>query len=352
MKLFTVGPVEMYESTLNQRKEQIPYFRTKEFSNIMLQCQEKFLSLAKAPKGSKLAVLTASGTGAMETAVMNALNQNDKVLVINGGSFGKRFSELCDVHSIEHHDILVPFGKALTYKDLQPFENQDFTALLVNAHETSTGQLYDLNMLGDFCQRNNLLFIVDAVSAFLVDKIDMEQMHIDLLLTASQKALSLAPGLSFIVVNERMYDVIENNKCVCKYFDLKDYFLNMERGQTPYTPAVGIVYELYDRLNQICAIGIDEINRQHHQRAEYFRKECDKIGLKYGQYPLSNGVTPLIFENGKAYDYFLDAKDHYDLMLTPNGGPLSETVLRIGHMGNLKKEDYDLVINYFKEVLA
>ena len=348
MKLFTVGPVEMYPNTLDVGSRQIPYFRTEEFSKTMLECQEMFIRLAKAPAESSLAVLTASGTGAMETAVMNALNERDNVLVINGGSFGQRFSELCDVHHIRHTDIHLSFGQVLTKEMIE--DKKGYTALLINGHETSTGQLYDLQMLGDYCYKNHMKFIVDAVSMFLIDPIDMEAMHINLLLTSSQKALALSPGLSFILVDPSMKKVIDNNTCVCKYFDLKDYFLNMERGQTPYTPAVGIVYELEDRLRQLIEESIDTVIKTAHDKAMYFRKRCKEIGLKIGDYPLSNGLTPLIFENGKAYDYFLDAKENYGLMLTPTGGSLSKTVLRIGHMGNLTLQDYDQVIEYFKKV--
>lgn len=348
MKLFTCGPVEMYENTLEISSKQIPYFRTQDFSNIMLKCQEQFLRFVNAPKPSYLAVMTASGTGAMETAVMNALNEKDKVLVIDGGGFGHRFSELCTHHGVTHDDIHLAFGETLTRNHLIPYENNGYTALLVNADETSTGQLYDLQMLGDFCTEQNMLFIVDAVSAFLVDEIDMQKMHIDLVLTASQKALALAPGLSFIVVNERMKRIIDKNECVCTYLDLKDAFKNMERGQTPYTPAVGIVLQLADRLDQIDQIGVDKVIAQAQANAKYFRMRCDEIGLKYGQYPLSNALTPLLFDDGKAYDYFLEAKEHYGLMLTPNGGSLSGSVLRVGHMGNLTTKDYDAVIEFLR----
>lgn len=351
MKLFTVGPVEMYDETLNIGSKQIPYFRTEEFSNTMLKIKNNFLSLVDAPLDSSFAVLTASGTGAMECAVLNCLNKNDKVLVINGGSFGKRFSELCEALEIPHDDLVLPFGKTLTLSQLESYEGKQYTALLVNMHETSIGQLYDINMLGDFCERNGMYLIVDAVSSFLVDELSMNKMKIDLMLTASQKALALSPGLSFIVSSPRMTAKINENKVSSIYFDLKSYFKNMERGQTPFTPAVGIVYELEERLQSIVDKGIVAILEEKSELANYFRKKCADLPIEIPNYPLSNGLTPIVFPNNNAYELFLLAKEKYGLMLTPNGGDLANKVLRIGHMGNMSKSDYDKVIEFFKEVL-
>lgn len=353
MKLFTVGPVEMNEEILKQGGEPLPYFRTPEFSQIMFDIQNCFLKLMDTEEGAKLITLTASGTGAMEAAVLNVLTQEDKCLIIDGGGFGHRFTEICAMHGIPFESIKLHFGEKLTAQHLIPYEGQGFTALLVNIDETSTAQLYDYRMLGDFCRRNNCLYIVDAISSFLADEFSMKKGSIDVAITASQKALALPPGLSFVVLSPRV--IRRRIGKVPKrsyYFDFEDYLVNMERGQTPFTPAVGILLQLQLRLREICETGLDKMIAMHRERAVLFRKLCGDIGLQLPSYPMSNAVTALVFPKGGAEDLFVKMKDHYGKMLTPSGGALKDTVLRVGHLGNLTAEDYRELCAEIREVLG
>ena len=153
---FTVGPVQMDEEIKRIGAEDIPYFRTFEFSEVMFDNERILLKLFKAPKGSRVVFLTGSGTAGMEASVMNVLDKNDKAIVINGGSFGKRFADICEIHDIDFSEIVLRHGQALTKEHLSLYENAGYTALLVNVHETSTGVLYDMPMISEFCKRNNL----------------------------------------------------------------------------------------------------------------------------------------------------------------------------------------------------
>ena len=353
MKLFTVGPVEMSEEILRQGGEPLPYFRTAEFSQIMFEIQERFLKLADSEEGSKLILLTASGTGAMEAAAVNILTPEDKCLIIDGGGFGHRFTEICSLHGIPFESIKLSFGETLTEEHLTPYEGRGITALLVNIDETSTAQLYDSRMLGEFCRRNGCLYIVDAISSFLADEFSMKEAGVDAAITASQKALALPPGLSFVilspkVIRERIGKVPKRSF----YFDFESYLLNMERGQPPFTPAVGIILQLQLRLREICEKGIRKEIHEHKERAEVFRRLCIEAGLKLPSYPMSNAVTALVFEDGGAEKLFQKMKDTYGKMLTPCGGELKDTLLRVGHLGNLTTEDYRELVEEIKEVLA
>ncbi len=156
MRLFTVGPVMMYPEILEKSGEQLPYFRTSEFSEMMLESESMVKELMGAAKDSKVAFLTASGTGAMEASVAGFFTSDDRLLVIAGGGFGKRFSEICDVRGIEHDDVVLPFGKRLEASDLEPFEGREYAGMLVNIDETSTGQLYDVRILSEFCRRKGM----------------------------------------------------------------------------------------------------------------------------------------------------------------------------------------------------
>ena len=132
MKNFTVGPVESSENVRKIGGEQVPYFRTPEFSKVMLENEKIILDFAQAPKKSRCIFLTASGTGAMEAAVINTLSPKDRAIVVNGGSFGHRFLEILKLHTIPYSEISLKLGKTLTYEDLKPYNGKNFTAFLVN----------------------------------------------------------------------------------------------------------------------------------------------------------------------------------------------------------------------------
>ena len=352
MKLFTLGPVEMYDHTLEVAARPVPYFRTPEFSEVVLECDGLLRKFAKAGDGAKTVFLTCSGTGAMEASVVNCFDETDKLLVIDGGSFGHRFAELCEIHRIPHEVIKLPYGTALRKEDVYAYDGQGFTGLLVNIDETSTGQLYDAVMLSEFCKKNNMLFVVDAISSFLADPIDMEALGIDVLIFSSQKSLALAPGLSVVLLSKRMYETrVQGKPCRVMYFDFNSHIENGKRGQTPFTPAVRLVYELQDMLRHIDAEGAD--NRVAHTKAvaEDFRSRLPGTGLSLPEYPLSNAVTPLYFPKGNAFEVYEALKRDYGVFVTPNGGELAKTVIRVGHLGNHTIEDNKMLIELFNRIL-
>lgn len=289
--------------------------------------------------------MTCSGTGSMEASVINLLTDKDKALVINGGSFGQRFADLLSLHEIPHSEIKLEKGKNIHKEDLIPFEEKGYTAFLVNIHETSTGVLYDINLIADFCKRNQMLLIVDAISSFLADPFDMSKYDIDVMITGSQKALACHPGISLIALSPKALKRVEENNPKCMYLDLKSALKNGERGQTPFTPAVGILLQIHARLTQIKNNGgVEEENRKTHELATYFRDQIKDLPLEIVSESLSNAVTPLHPLHANAYEIFTTLKDEYSIWVCPNGGDMKETIFRVGHIGYLTKEDYDKLI--------
>lgn len=350
---FTVGPVTIPAHIRAMGSDPVPYFRTSEFSSLMKQNEEMLLSLMNAPKNARAVFLTGSGTFAMEASVANLLSsESDRVLVINGGSFGARFSELCDRYEIAHTDILLEAGQALREDHLIPYANKGYTALLVNLHETSTGVLYDIDLLSDFCKQNNLLFIVDAISAFLADNIHMEHAGIDALITSSQKALALAPGISMIALSEKALNRVEAHPAKSLYLDLSLALTDMARGQTPFTPAVGLLLQLHRRLSDIIEIGLDTEQAKIRALAEDFRARLARADLPFSLFSESpsNAVTALWCEcTTSAHAIFEILKDQYGIWVCPNGGSLRDRVFRVGHLGALSPEDNKTLIDALQD---
>ncbi|MFH0422997.1 pyridoxal-phosphate-dependent aminotransferase family protein [Streptococcus sp. A11] len=348
---FSVGPVMMDSETKQLGAEEVPYFRTDDFSRIMLENETMVRSLALANDQVRLITLTGSGTLAMDATILNCFTKEDKLLIINGGSFGTRFCEIADCYGIPYEAINLQFGESVT---LDHFENIDlatFTGLVVNADETSSGVLYDIEMLGNLCKKNNLFFVVDAISAFLADEIRFDEFNIDILITGSQKALALPPGLSLILCSEKAQERINHNESPTYYQNLKRALKDGERGQTPFTPAVGIILQLHDKLKRISKVGIEKQIQQSNDLAKYFRDRIAKYNFEFITDSKSNAVTALRVPVGvSARQIFKELESRFNIWVCPNGGALSDEVFRVGHIGHLTKGDYDTLFSALEQL--
>ncbi len=352
---FTVGPVQMDTETKDILSQEIPYFRTAEFSALMKE-NEKFLcNFFDAEEDSRVIFMTGSGSASMEGAVMNFFDSSDKVLVVNGGSFGSRLVELCQIHSVPFTEIKLDFGKPLTKENLTEFENQNYTGFLVQLCETSSGVLYDMQMIGDFCSRNNIFLFVDAVSGFMADAFSMKEMHVNAAITGSQKALSLPPSMSFTVMDKKAIERAEKINVKSLYFNYPLYLKNAERGQTPFTPAVATLIALNEKLNRIEKTGgIKNQNKIIKERAEYFRSRIKNLPFVnfVKSRDASNCVTALSPENSEvdAHHIFEILKDEYKIWICPNGGEYASKVFRVGHIGTITKTQIEELICAFEDL--
>ena len=330
---------------------QVPYFRTAEFSEIMLENEKYMLQYTKAPVGSKTVFMTCSSTGSMEAVIMNCFTPKDKVLIINGGSFGQRFVDICEIHEVPYVALELEHGRKLTKEKLYEYDDQDFTGLLVNVDETSTAVLYDTKMIGEFCKKNNLFFVCDCVSSFLADPFDMEECGADVMITGSQKALACPPGISIIVLAPKGLERVESSNVRTMYFDLKDALKNQERGQTPFTPAVGILLQINERLKEIDRDGgaDAEVNKVAAQ-ARDFREKIKDLPFELVSESPANGVTSVHPTTADAYEIFLKLKDEYGIWICPNGGEMKNTIFRVGHIGALSHDDNTTLVNAFKDL--
>jgi len=349
---FTVGPVTSSEDVLLIGANQVPYFRTEEFSGVMLENEKYLLEFAKAPADAKAVFLTCSCSGSMEAVVMNCLSKEDKALVINGGSFGQRFADLCAIYNVPFVSLELAPGKALRKEKLYEYDGKGFTALLVNVNETSTGVLYDTDMIGEFCKKNDIFFVCDCVSSFLADPFDMKSCGADVMITGSQKVLACPPGVSMVVLAPKALKRVANSPVKSMYFDLKAALQNQTRGQTPFTPAVGILLQINQRLRQIKQFGGPdaEIARVARQAAD-FRQKINQLPVEFFSESPANGCTAIHPLHMKAYDIFLKLKDEYGIWVCPNGGDLKDRIFRVGHMGAITEDDNTILVNSISDLL-
>lgn len=199
-----------------------------------------------------------------------------------------------------------------------------------------------------------MLLVVDAISSFMCDKYNMSENDIDVTIVSSQKGLCLSPGMCFITLNRRAIDKLNSIDCKSMYFDFKNNLLNMKRGQTPFTPSVGICYELNDMLRYMEKVGIDKWIESVRERAVMFRKmlkDIDEIDHTQN-FNRSNAITTVLFNKdvgSKIYEY-LNSK--YDIIVNPIGGDIGKRGIRVSHVGNINKSYYKKIIKAIKEFFS
>ena len=351
MKLFTPGPIAMDDETIVIGGTQAQYFRTPEFSKLMLECESMLKNVLDAPDEVCMIFLTASGTAAMEASVMNLFTTKDKVLIINGGTFGKRFKQICMVHEIPFEAIDLEWDEAFKPEMLNQYENCGVTGMLLNMCETSTGQLYPIDVISAFCKRNCACLVVDAISAFLCDPFSMQETGADAVIISSQKGLALHPGMSFVAVTKEAFEerCVKNN-VRSLYFDFKNYYPEILRGQTEYTPAIGIINQLHDKLERILRNGAGTYVDYCKHLAEYFREKIFSCHSLYTvNYPLSNCVTPVICSNKNAKKIVTVLRDEYGIYVIPAAGAVADTMFRVAHMSRkLTIDDIDELVAILK----
>lgn len=342
---FAIGPVMMESKVLEIGAKQLPYFRTGDFSAIMKENEAWLLDMLSAPEGARCVFLTASGTGAMEASVSEILGAEDKALIINGGTFGQRFVNLCRLHGKNSIECKLPFGKNITREMLETYVDRSVTTLLVNMNETSSGTLYDMRIISDFCKEHDLFLMIDAIGSFLADDLDMEDLGADVVIVSSQKALALPPGLSMVALSKSALSRVENYRSNNLYLSIKEALKDGERGQTPFTPAVSILLQLHYRLSSIRENGGTKKEQQGiRQIAVAFRKGIEDLPLTLFSENPSNAVSALYTQKENAKQIVDVLRENYQIWVCPNGGEYAQKVFRVGHLGAIQDEDNEKIL--------
>lgn len=337
VKNYVVGPVNPYQRTIEARANIYPYFRTREFSVINEFVIGSLNTLLGVSDRYHTAMVTGSGTLGMEIAAMNFTSIEDHVLVISSGSFGDRFAEILIKLDCQVEKIKIDFDTNLLKSDLERLKDpKKYKAVFVNHHETSTGHLHDLTLLRKFCDENGALLVADCMTSFLSDSRKQEMSVCDVIITSSHKGMCCSPGLVFITYKKMEWDRIKRRRCLPSYLDLSVYQKSFANGQTPYTPAVGVVLELADIFELINSIGYDDWVKDIENRAESFRAVVSREWI-VPNHRLSNFMTPILLPehaNVTLKTILADLRENHDVEVTPIGGPYRDKMLRVSHVGN------------------
>jgi aspartate aminotransferase-like enzyme len=351
------GPTPVPEDVVKAMSQPMIDHRGTAFHDIMRRLTA---NLQKAfETTNEVYVLTASGTGGMEAALVNVLSPGDGVLAVSIGSFGDRFSTMAKVYGTEVTDLKFPEGQVADPAQIRARLQADpaIKAVLITHNETSTGITNDLESIarvvkGEF----DKLCIVDAISSLGSIRLAMDAWQIDVVASASQKGWACPPGLAMIALSERAWQAAHEATMPRFYFDLREARKSLNQGETPWTPAVGLVYGLDQALQQMLARGDMTATYQFHARiAQYTRDGLTKLGLQLVATDLkhaSNTVTACFLPEGVTDTALLTMlRNDYNIVAAEGRGLLAGKCFRIGHMGYVTEQDIDEVLAALQQAL-
>lgn len=344
--LLAPGPTPIPDAVEKAMAATIIHHRTPEFSKIFNEAREGL----KALFGTKndVLILASSGTGAMEAAVSNLFSPGEKVLVINGGKFGERWINIAKAFGLEAVDLKVEWGKAVKVEavEQQLKAHPDIQGVLVQASETSTTALHPVRELARVT-RGGPLLIADGITAVGVFPTPMDEWGIDVLLTGSQKALMLPPGLGFIALNDRAWQRVERARLPRFYFDLRLERKSQQKGTTAFTPAVSLIFGLKASLKIMQEEGLDRVYARHERMARATRAAATALGLPLlaPEHP-SPAATGIFMPQGVDADKLLDFfRDRMAITFAEGQDQLKGKIIRIAHVGHMGAFDVLVAIS-------
>lgn len=327
-------PGNIEDDILSIASQQIPYMRTTWFSGLMKENEAMLLQLIDQPDG-RVMFFTASGTAAMDAVVSNYAAALGKAFVIDGGSFGHRWVELCAYHQLEADVMEVPFACDIDYDELEErVATSQPRVFLCQHHETSSGQKFNLERISAICRRHDVSLVVDVISTFLADELSMSRLGIDVCITSTQKGLNLPPGAALVFLSPKALQVNFLHKNY--YLDFQDNLKNLERGQTPFSPATTLFMQLHERLRRDTALGVENLIAQTAEKAHYFRTLCRKYGWEVPAQVPSNAITGFFVRQG--YEHLCDKLQEKGIYIMPNA---VKGFFRVSHMGVQSHADLD-----------
>ena len=351
--LLTPGPTPLPPEVCEALSRPIIHHRTPQFQAILKEVSENLKNIFQTK--NDVFILASSGTGAMEAAVVNLLSWGDKALVIQGGKFGERWTELCLAYGIKPIVVDVKWGEALQPHVLKEYLAKEpaIKAVFSTLCETSTGVTFDLKALGAVVKETEAVLVVDAISGLGAVDLQMDAWDIDVVICGSQKGFMLPPGLGFISVSKKAWKLVEESKCPKYYFDLKEAKKAIDKTDTPFTPAIGLVIALEVALKIMLGEGLSHIFERHKKLAEATRAAMGALKLElFAPSAASDAVTAVRVPEGIDGEKLVKTmRDEYGVTIAGGQGEMKGKLFRIAHMGYISEFDIILGISCLEKVL-
>ncbi|MFC2062788.1 pyridoxal-phosphate-dependent aminotransferase family protein [Chloroflexota bacterium] len=348
------GPTPLPQEVLEALGRQMVNHRGPEVAKMLVEATEKLKQLFQTK--NDVLLLTGSGTGGLETAVVNTLSPGDKVLSVSIGVFGDRFASIAQQFGAEVTPLNFEWGQAADADAVRQALKDDpqIKAVLVTHNETSTGVTNDLAAVSAAVKEFDKLLLVDAISSLGSINLPVDEWQIDIAVTGSQKGWMVPPGMAMVSISQKGWEAYANARMPRFYWDLGKAKKSLEKKQTPWTPVLPIIFALSVSLDMMLQEGLPNIAARHGRIAKVAREGVKSLGLSLfaDERYASNTVTAIAASGG------LDVKKLRQLLkeeheITVAGGQqtLDGKIFRIGHLGWVNEKDIEAVISALRVAL-
>ncbi len=351
--LLSPGPTPVPENVLAAAAEPIIHHRTPEFSEIFMQTVEGLKYVFQTDQD--VFVLTSSGSGAMETVVVNTLSPGDKVITLNGGKFGERWGKICRAYGVEVREVVLEWGEPFSKEQLagelkaQPETKAVFTTL----SETSSGTVYDIQGFGEVVAETDAILVVDGRSGLGATPCPMDEWKVDVMVSGSQKSFMIPPGLAYIAFSPKAWDLVESSTLPKFYFDAKAAKKSLGKKTTPWTPAVSLVIQQKKALDIIRSVGLEKMFEHHRILADATRAGVKAVGLELLSKRPGNILTAVNVPEGVDGVRFVKLmQGKYGAYIAGAQDPHKGEFFRIAHLGYMGGFDVITALSAMEMVLS
>jgi len=346
------GPTPVPSEALAAMSQPIIHHRTPQYRQILGEVHEglKYVFCTQ----NDVYVLTSSGTGGMEAAVVNLLSPGDKAIVVRGGKFGERWGEICERYGVNIVPIDCVWGEPVDPKAVEEAlrANPDAKCVFTTLCETSTGVVNDIKTLASIVSETDAVLVVDAVSGLGAEELRTDEWGVNVVVAGSQKALMIPPGLAFISLDDKAWSLAEKASLPKYYFDLKAARKSYEKTDTPFTSGISLVIALRETLRMIKEETLEGMLARHSLLAEATRAAVKALGLELFAKAPSNVVTAVKAPDGiDGSEIPARMRDVYGVTIAGGQAHLKGKIFRIAHLGYMNQFDVIIAIAALEEVL-
>jgi aspartate aminotransferase-like enzyme len=334
-RLSTPGPTPLYPPAMRAMLGSDIHHRTEDFRKVYRACLAALKELMGT--ANDVVMMAASGTGAMDAAVSNLFSKGDRVIVCVAGKFGERWAEIAKAYGLDATVITVPYGDAVAPEQLQKAlaEAPGVKGVFVQASESSTGAAHDVRSMGAAVARTDAIFVVDAITGLGTMPLEIDAWGLDVVISGSQKAFMIPPGLAFLSISEKAWRFAERATLPHYYFNLKKEKKNGDAGESAWTPATALILALAEALEYIRGIGMAGLVENAQTLAAATRAAVKAMGLDLFT-PHSPGAAvtavkpPTGMDSGVIVREF---RDRFGTVIANGQGSMKGKLFRIAHIG-------------------
>ncbi len=338
--LLSPGPTPIPEDVLASACTPLMHHRTPEFSDILMDVTKGLQYVFQT--SNPIFILSSSGTGAMEAAVVNLLSPDDEVMTINGGKFGDRWGQICRSYGINVKEIALPWGSSLKKERLAeelkaaPQTKAVFSTLC----ETSSGTLFDIKGFSEIVSSTDAILVVDGISGIGATPCPMDEWKTDVLLAASQKSFMTPPGLAYLSLSQKAWSLVQKSSLPKYYFDIQKAQKSLKNKTTPFTPCISLIIQQKKALDIINSLGLEKLFEHHRILGEATRAGVQAIGLKLLSKAPGNALTAVQVPEGMdGIKLIKTMQQKYRAFIAGAQEPYKGQFFRIGHLGYISGFD-------------